>query len=101
MWRVSIVCLLALLVFAVGCATNIPPKLEVKDVASGRTYTTYQPWGDVTKGVGYAFTDIDTGKHITLTSYEIRTLEGKKSVPNDSAEAAAFNQAKERGGVER
>ena len=41
-----------------GCATNIPPKLQVRDVGSGRTYTTYQPWGTVEKGVGYGFTEI-------------------------------------------
>ncbi|HTL29080.1 MAG TPA: hypothetical protein VL282_07665 [Tepidisphaeraceae bacterium] len=102
MRRLSIIAgLFALAVFVAGCATEIPPKLEVRDVSSGRTYTTYQPWGEVSKGVGYEFTDIETGKHITLTNYELKTLEGKKSVPNESAEATAFKQAKVRGGVER
>lgn len=92
--------LIVLSLFAlVGCATDIPPKLQVRDVNSGRTYTTYQPWGDVTKGVGYEFTDIDTGNHITLTNYEIKTVEGKRSVPNDSVDAKAFKDAKTRGGV--
>ena len=93
--------LIAAALFVGGCATEIPPKLEVRDVSSGRTYTTYQPWGKITKGVGYEFTDIDTGKHITLTNYELKTLESKKSVSNESAEASAYNQAKTRGGVER
>ena len=93
-------CAGALCLGAAGCGgTTIPPKLNVRDVASGRTYTTYEPWGEVEKGVGYEFTDIDTGKRITLTNYELSTLEGKKSVPDDSADAAAFKEAKARGGV--
>jgi hypothetical protein len=85
--------------FAAGCTTDIPPRLQVRDVSSGRTYTTYQPWGEVTKGTGYEFTDIETGKHVTLTNYEISTLEGKKAVPNDSVDAKNFQAAKTRGGV--
>jgi hypothetical protein len=87
------------LALLVGCGTSIPPKLEVRDPGSGRTYQTYKPWGQVEKGVGYEFTDIDTGRRITLTNYEIKTLEAKKSVPGDSPEAEAFARAKERGGV--
>jgi hypothetical protein len=83
----------------VGCAATIPPKLEVRDTASGRTYSTYQPWGKITKGVGYEFTDIETGKRITLTNYEIATIEGKKSVPPGSVEAKSFEEQKARGGV--
>jgi hypothetical protein len=82
-----------------GCSQEIPPKLEVRDVGSGRTYYTYQPWGEVTKGVGYEFTDIETGKRVNLTNYEVRTLESKKSVPADSPDATAFKEAKARGGV--
>src|SRR5687767_11853915 len=82
-----------------GCGTTIPPKLEVRDPNSGRTYETYKPWGQVEKGVGYGFTDIETGRRVTLTNYELRTLEGQKSVPGDSAEAQAYAKAKERGGV--
>ena len=91
----------ALLALALtGCGgTTIPPKLQVRDVASGRTYTTYQPWGQVEKGIGYEFTDAETGSRINLTNYELKTLEGQKSVPDDSAEASAFKQAKARGGV--
>jgi len=89
----------ALFLILAGCATSIPPKLEVRDVASGRTYETYEPWGQVTKGIGYEFTDIDSGKRITLTNYELRTVENKKDVPNDSPDAKAFNDAKVRGGV--
>jgi len=97
--------LLSMLVLATtllisGCAQEIPPKLEVRDVSSGRTYNTYQPWGQVTKGIGYEFTDIETGKRITLTNYELKTLEGKKSVPGDSPEAMEFKTAKARGGVQ-
>jgi hypothetical protein len=84
---------------ATGCGVNIPPKLEVRDVGSGRTYTTYQPWGEVEKGVGYSFTDVDTGRRINLQNYELRTVEGKKSVPADSPEAKAYATARERGGV--
>lgn len=101
MRRTTIAGGLGLTLFVAGCATDIPPKLEVRDVASGRTYTTYQPWGEVSKGVGYEFTDIETGKHITLTNYELKTLEGKKSVPNESSEAMNFKQAKVRGGVDK
>ena len=92
----------AIVLSAVGCSSgvNVPPKLGVRDVASGRSYTTYQPWGGVEKGVGYEFTDIESGKRVTLTNYELSTLEGKKTVPGDSAEAVAFNQAKTRGGVD-
>jgi hypothetical protein len=82
-----------------GCGTNIPPKLEVRDPGSGRTYQTYQPWGQVEKGVGYGFTDIETGRRVTLTNYEITTLEAKKTVPADSPEAQAFKSAKQRGGL--
>jgi hypothetical protein len=82
-----------------GCATEIPAKLEVRDVASGRSYQTYQPWGEVTKGIGYEFTDIETGKRITLTNYELKTLESGKSVPPDSPEAKRYAEAKARGGV--
>jgi hypothetical protein len=89
----------ALALVLVGCAKTIPPKLQVRDTASGRTYTTYQPWGKVTKGVGYEFTDVETGNRITLTNYEITTLEGQKSIPGDSPEAKAFEQQKARGGV--
>ena len=96
----SLLCAGALSLSAIGCGgTTIPPKLGVRDTASGRSYTTYEPWGEVEKGVGYEFTDIDTGKRITLTNYELSTLEGKKSVPDDSADAAAFKEAKTRGGV--
>ena len=84
---------------AVGCGVTIPPKLEVRDVSSGRTFTTYQPWGEVEKGVGYTFTDIETGRRINLQNYELRTLDGKMSVPSDSAEAKAYAAAKGRGGV--
>src|SRR5690242_16025074 len=77
-----------------GCGgTTIPPKLQVRDVASGRTYTTYQPWGQVEKGIGYEFTDAETGNRITLTNYELKTVEGQKSVPGDGAEAKAYEQA--------
>ncbi len=90
----------ALFLFAwAGCTTAIPPKLEVRDVSSGRTYETYEPWGEVTKGIGYEFTDIETGKHVTLTNYEVKTLESKKDVPNDGPEAKAFKEAQARGGV--
>src|SRR5688572_12970330 len=88
-----------ILLAAIGCGVSVPPKLEVRDTGSGRMYTTYQPWGKVIRGTGYEFTDIDTGKRITLTNYEISTLEGKKSVPDDSADAASFKEAKARGGV--
>jgi hypothetical protein len=88
-----------LLLAAAGCGTNIPPKLEVRDPNSGRSYQTYQSWGQVEKGVGYGFTDIETGSRITLTNYEIRTIEPKKTVPGDSAEAKAFELAKARGGI--
>ena len=89
----------ALALALAGCATTIPPKLQVRDTGSGRTYTTYQPWGKVTKGVGYDFTDIDTGNRITLTNYEIKTLEGQKSVPNGSPESKTYAEQKTRGGV--
>src|SRR5829696_5411043 len=83
-----------------GCGgMQIPPKLQVRDVTSGRTYTTYEPWGKIEKGIGYEFTDIDTGNRITLTNYELKTLEGQKSVPGDSADAAAFKNAKTAGGI--
>jgi hypothetical protein len=87
------------LLFLLGCGVNIPAKLEVRDVASGTTYQTYQNWGQVEKGVGYGFTDAATGKHIMLTNYEVRTLESAKSVPGDSAEAKDFEAARQRGGV--
>jgi len=103
MWRSfsTVLCGGVILFSAVGCsnAITVPPKLGVRDVASGRTYTTYKPWGGVEKGVGYEFTDIESGKRITLTNYELNTIEGTKSVPGDSAEAVAFKQAKTRGGV--
>ena len=87
------------LAIVAGCGTSIPPRLEVKDPASGRTYQTYQPWGHVEKGVGYTFTDVQTGKMVTLTNYEIKTLETKKTVPSDSPDAKAYKEAKARGGV--
>jgi hypothetical protein len=98
--RVIAVGTLTVGLFAGGCATTIPSKLQVRDVASGRTYTTYKPWGEVTKGVGYEFTDLESGNRITLTNYELSTIEGSKSVPGDSAEAKAYEEAKKRGGIE-
>ena len=90
----------AALLTLVGCGgTTIPAKVGVRDVSSGRTYTTYQPWGQVEKGIGYEFTDAETGKRITLTNYELQTLEASKSVPSDSVEAKEFAAAKARGGV--
>src|SRR4051794_27517034 len=91
----SLLVLGVLAVAAAGCGAAIPPKLQVRDVASGRTYTTYQPWGAVTKGVGYEFTDIETGKRITLTNYELSTVEGAKTVAPDSPEAKQFVAARE------
>src|SRR4051812_29794611 len=97
--HLSLAAVLAASVLLVGCGSmQIPPKLQVKDVSSGRTYTTYEPWGQVEKGIGYEFTDIDTGNRITLTNYELKTLEGEKSVPKESPEATAFQQAKTAGG---
>lgn len=84
-----------------GCGTTIPPKVEVRDVSSGRTYQTYQPWGQVEKGIGYSFTDIETGRRVTLTNYELRTLESQKNVPGDSVDARAFEEAKVRGGIKK
>ena len=89
----------ALALGAAGCSTTIPPEIQVRDVSSGRTYTTYQTWGDVTKGEGYSFVDKDTGNHITLTNYELKTLSGSHSVPSDSPEAKAYEAAKARGGL--
>ena len=85
----------------VGCSNNtaIPAQIGVRDVASGRNYTTYQPWGQVEKGMGYEFTDVQTGKRVTLTNYELHTIAEPKSVPNDSLEAKEFAAAKARGGV--
>lgn len=99
MRKLLLSCVAAGLITLAGCSTQIPPKLQVRDVASGRSYTTYQPWGKVDKGIGYQFTDIETGRRITLTNYELHTLEGSKSVPSDSPEATAFKEAKARGGV--
>ena len=49
----SFLCASALCLGVAGCGgTTIPPKLGVRDVASGRTYTTYAPWGEVEKGRG-------------------------------------------------
>lgn len=83
----------------VGCSTTIPAKLEVRDTTGGRTYTTYQPWGSITKGVGYTFTDLESGKHITLTNYELKTLEGEKTVPAESPEAKQFKDDAKRVGA--
>jgi hypothetical protein len=82
-----------------GCGVDIPPRLEVRDVSSSTAYSTYEPWGRVEKGIGYQFTDIESGKRVTLTNYELRTLETRKNVPGDSPEARAFNEAKARGGI--
>jgi hypothetical protein len=82
-----------------GCGTTIPPRLEVRNPGSGQTYQTYEPWGRVERGVGYEFTDIETGRRVTLTNYEVRTLEGEKTVPGDSPEAKAFEEAKSRWGM--
>lgn len=90
---------LAVALFVAGCTTTIPPKLEVRDVSSGRTYTTYKPWGEVTKGIGYEFADIESGNHITLTNYEVKTLEDSKSVGSDSIEAKTFDAARARAGI--
>jgi hypothetical protein len=87
------------MVAVVGCSTKIPPKLQVRDVSTGKSYETYQPWGKVVKGAGYQFTDAETGKKITLTNYEVSTIEGEKKVPDKSAEAKEFKEAMERGGI--
>lgn len=92
-----LVAMLAL--FIVGCGVNIPPRLEVRDVGSGKIYTTYQPWGQVEKGVGYTFSDAETGRKVTLTNYELRTVEDQKNVSGDSIDAKNFEAAKARAGV--
>ena len=87
------------MVALVGCSVKIPPKLQVRDVSTGKSYETYQPWGKVVKGAGYQFTDLETGKKITLTNYEVSTLEGEMKVPDKSPEAKAFKEAAARGGI--
>ena len=87
------------MIAVVGCSVKIPPKLQVRDVSTGKSYETYQPWGKVVKGAGYQFTDAETGKKITLTNYEVSTIESQKKVPADSAEAKEFKAAAERGGI--
>ena len=98
-WVVSVAGMGLVAGLLAGCGTKIPPRLQVRDPGSGRTYETYQPWGRVEKGVGYGFTDIETGRRVTLTNYELRTLEDQKTVPGDSPEARSFAEAKARGGV--
>jgi hypothetical protein len=100
MKRRSAALLIGFSLFVGGCATEIPAKMQVTDVSSGKTYTTYEPWGKVDKGIGYKFTDIDTGKQITLTNYELKQVESKKSVPGDSPEATAYKQAQSRTGMD-
>ena len=99
MKRQAAVAVVGLALFVGGCATEIPAKMEVTDVSSGKMYHTYEPWGREDKGVGYKFTDIETGKKITLTNYELKQVESKKSVSGDSAEAKAFKEAEARGDV--
>lgn len=82
-----------------GCTENIPPKVEVRDVSSGTTFTTYQPWGKVEKGQGYTFTDITSGRRVTLNNYETRQVQSSMTVDSKSPEAIAFKEAKARGGV--
>jgi hypothetical protein len=98
--RVLIPCLLvAISLCLAGCGVDIPAKVEVRDVTSSKTYLTYEPWGRVEKGIGYQFTDIQNGSKVTLTNYELKTVEPRKNVPGDSPEARAFNEAKARGGI--
>jgi len=99
MRRTTFLCLLTTTGILAGCGTTIPPRLAVRDVGSGRTYSTYQPWGEIEKGIGYQFTDVETGRRITLTNYELSTVEGQKTVPSDSAEAKAYEAAKAKTGV--
>lgn len=99
MKKKAAIAIVGLTLFVGGCATEIPAKMEVTDVSSGKIYHTYQPWGEENKGIGYKFTDIETGKKITLTNYELKQVESKKSVPGDSAEAKAYKAAETRGDV--
>src|SRR4029079_17299117 len=84
----------------VGCQTSIPPKIQVRDVDNGKTYTTYQTWGHVGAGrVGYEFTDLDTGKKISVPNYQLTEISEEKSVPKDSAEAKAYKEEAARMGI--
>ena len=85
--------------FALPNTEPHPVKVQVRDVSSGRSYTTYQPWGHVEKGIGYTFTDAESGNRVTLQEYELKTLEEQKVVAGDSVEAKEFAAAKARGGV--
>jgi len=95
----SLLCAGVIALSAAGCGISIPPKLQVRDNTSGRTYTTYEPWGVAERGVSYEFTDIETGQRIMVTNYDLKTLEDEKMVDEDSKEAKAFAAAKTRGGI--
>ncbi len=89
----TIVCS-TVLIAASGCTTDIPARVEVKDVTTGKTFNTYETWGRTVSGVGYRFTDVASGDTVTLTNYELHTLESKKTVDANSPEAKAFKADK-------
>lgn len=84
--------------FVAGCGQNVPAKLEVKDVSSGKTYTTYADLTKEEKGVGYKLYDIKSSASVTLTSYEIKTLEAEKTVDPKSPESLEYQAAKAKAG---
>ena len=81
-----------------GCGQNVPAKLEVKDVSSGKTYTTYADLTKEEKGIGYKLFDVTSSTSVTLTSYEVKTLEAEMTVDPKSAEALAYQTAKAKAG---
>lgn len=85
----SLVCSLVLVAVS-GCTTEIPARIEVKDVVTGKTFKTYETWGRPISGVGYRFTDVESGDTVTLTNYELHTVESKKIVDAKSPEAKAY-----------
>lgn len=74
-----------------GCGVHVPPKYQVTDVSSGKTFTTYGTWGKENM-LGYNFYDIDSGERIMLKSYQSKKISNGGFFPQGSPEAEEYNE---------
>lgn len=80
-----------LLLLLVGCTSNVPPKLLLTDIGSGRTFVTYQTWGGGNL-IGIAFDDLKTGDRVILRSYTIHEISKGGYFQRDSEEISRYKQ---------
>jgi hypothetical protein len=91
MRRTRVLVLLAGLTFVGGCGVVVPDKVQITDVESGHTYTTYDDdsWRKENM-LGYNFYDADSGERVMLKSYTQKTIRRGGYFDPNSAEAEEY-----------